>query len=69
MGLRPLVEDSRHSGKQEKAETRVQKSKNIQQPKVWPTSPSAHRLVVGDSPLYSGRLQLLQAASGGSSPT
>jgi hypothetical protein len=32
----------------------------------WPTSPSAHLSVMGDSPLYSGGLH---AASGGSSPT
>jgi hypothetical protein len=31
-----------------------QKNKNIQQPKVWPGSPSAHRSAMGDSPLYSG---------------
>jgi hypothetical protein len=30
------------------------KYKNIQQPKVWPTSPSAHRSVLVDSPLFSG---------------
>jgi len=42
------------------------KHKNKQQPKVWPSSPSAHRSVLGDSPLYPGGLQ---AASGGSSPT
>jgi hypothetical protein len=37
-------------------------NKNIQQPKVWPGSPSAHRSVLGASPLYPGGLQ---AASGG----
>lgn len=35
---------------------------DIQQPKVWTTSPSAHRSVLGESPLYPG---VLQAASGG----
>jgi hypothetical protein len=30
--------------------------KNIQQPRVWPTSPSAHRSVLGDSTLYLGTL-------------
>jgi hypothetical protein len=32
-------------------------NKNIQQPKVWPTSPNAHRLVMGKSPLYASVLQ------------
>jgi len=36
---------------------RNKKYKNIQQPKVWSTSPSAHCSVLGDSPLYSGVLQ------------
>jgi hypothetical protein len=32
------------------------KKKNKQQPKLWPTTPSAYRSV-GDSPLYSSVLQ------------
>jgi hypothetical protein len=34
-----------------------EKDKNIQQPKVWPTSPSAHRSVPGTSLLYPCGLQ------------
>jgi hypothetical protein len=42
------------------------KKKNIQQPKVWPTSPKAHHSVLAGSPLYTvGH----QAGSGGNSPT
>jgi hypothetical protein len=32
-------------------------NKNVQQPKVWPTSRSAHRSVLSRSPLYPGGLQ------------
>jgi hypothetical protein len=53
----PEEQSVRDSGNQN-----FDQNKNIQQPKVWTTSPNAYRSVLGDSPLYPA---VLQAASGG----